>query len=591
MALLELRIDDMAVVRRGVLELEGGFCVLTGETGSGKSVCIRALQFVLGGRPEAELVPPGGAAVRVVAVFSAAPTILLQRLAALGVPDDDYLTLQRELSPAGRAQCRINGALVSQSVLRDAGDALVEVTGQGESHRLLRPEWQRSLLDASGTDVLAGAREECAAAVSAWRGAVAVAEAGRARWEASAGATREAEAVLAELGRLDLRSGEDGELAAERDRLRHAVAIRAAAEAIAVAATGGGDTGETSGGALDGAADALAAAVQGAAALASLDPGLGALAAAVDAVVVALRELGLDGRRLAGEVVVDPGRLAAVEERLDELERVRRRYGGSIDAALVALEEARTLVEAQGGSGEVQQLETQARAAEDHAAEAAERLSGLRRSAAERLARAVDSRLHRLGLPHARFRVLVDQRETATGLRIGDRRLACSAEGVDEVEFRLAANRDGVPLPLGQGSSGGELSRLALALRATVADAEDRPTLVLDEIDTGVGGETAARVGETLADIGHARQVLAVTHRAEIAARAGHHLLVRKRESPGGARSTIEVVTGEHRVAEVARLLSGRGTPAALARAAELLSEGLGSAPTGSRTMSRDERG
>ncbi|GAC1337478.1 MAG: DNA repair protein RecN [Candidatus Dormibacteria bacterium] len=583
MPLLELRIDNLAVVQRGMLELAEGFCVLTGETGSGKSVCIRALQLVLGGRPETEVVPAGAETVRVAAVFAAAPRALRERLGSLGVPDDDYLTLQRELPAQGRAQCRINGALVSQGVLREAGEALVEVTGQGESDRLVRADRQRALLDAYAGPATAAARAECARAVRGWRAVQAALEAAGQLLVASAGAVEEARAIVADLGGLDLRPGEDRELSAERDRLRSAVAIAAAAAGVAGAAGGSDDAG--------GSADSLASALGIAATLGHLDPGLERLAREGDALVVGLRELALDGHRLAGEVVADPGRLAAVEERLDALDRVRRRHGGSLESALSALEAARAVTDARSGSGEIDRLQHELDAAGREVARAASRLSLLRTKTAARMERVVDARLRRLGLPNGRFRVLVDQRETGDGLQLGDRRLACTAEGVDEVEFRLAANRDGVPLPLDQGASGGELSRLALALRATVADAEDRPTLVLDEIDTGVGGETAARVGETLAEIGRCRQVLAVTHRAEIAARAVHHLRVSKRETPAGARSSIEVVAGPDRLVEVARLLSGRGTAAAMARAAELLAEGVGSAHGGSRTMSRDERG
>jgi DNA repair protein RecN (Recombination protein N) len=160
------------------------------------------------------------------------------------------------------------------------------------------------------------------------------------------------------------------------------------------------------------------------------------------------------------------------------------------------------------------------------------------------------------------------------GVEVDGARVACGPHGVDEVEFRLATARDGVPLPLSQGPSGGELSRLALALRAVVALADDSPTLVLDEVDIGLGGETAARVGEVLAAIGETRQVVVITHRAEIAARASGHLRVVKDEREGRPETTVAAVEGEERVGEIARLMSGRSTAAALARARELLEEG-----------------
>jgi DNA repair protein RecN (Recombination protein N) len=363
-----------------------------------------------------------------------------------------------------------------------------------------------------------------------------------------------------------LRSGEDSELQAERLRLRHAARI--AESALAIADASGGDDRSV--------ADRLAAAVGGGADLAAVDPDLGALIENADELIDRLRELALDARRHAGSVTVDEARLAAVEERLDSIVRVTRRHG-SLDAALAELERARALVESvDGEGGAIGALETSAGAHRVAAGAAAAALSSARAAAARRLERAVTGELRSLELPHARFRVVVSRHLDVDGVDTGDGTpVRCSVAGVDEIDFRLAPNRDSVPMPLDEGPSGGELGRLALALSAVVSE-DEAPVLVLDEVDTGIGGETAARVGDVLARIGCSRQVIAITHRPEIAARARSHLTITKHDRAGGAEARAAAVTGDERVREIARLMSGRTTDAALARAAELLEEGVG---------------
>jgi DNA repair protein RecN (Recombination protein N) len=380
--------------------------------------------------------------------------------------------------------------------------------------------------------------------------------------------------VVAELEPLGLAAGEDAELESECARLRHAAALAGAAGALADACGGTDDA--------QGAADLIAAAVDVARGVGDIDRALDALAAEAAESVARLRELALEGRRLGADMVVDEARLGAVEERLDVLDRVRRRHGGSLEAALGVLHLAAERVTAATASGSADTAVALAAAARVEASARCTELSRRRVRAGAELEAAVHDRLRSLGLRHARFRAVVRQRDDADGLEFEGRRVACGTDGIDEVEFRLAADRNGVPLPLSQGSSGGELSRLALALRAVAADRDECPTLVLDEVDAGVGGETAARVGELIAAIGAGRQVIAVTHRAEIAARASAHIVVTKREVRHRATAGAARVEGVARVGEVARLLSGRTTPAALTRAAELLEEGdpgIASAP------------
>jgi DNA repair protein RecN (Recombination protein N) len=577
MALRELRVSNLAIIEEARLSFDDGFTALTGETGSGKSMCVNALRAALGGRLEPETVRTGAPAARVAAVFDSISPRLRARRAELGIPDDDLITLSREVPATGRATCRIDGALVSQAVLREVGDLCVDITAQGTSHRMLRRSWQRDVLDEFGGQECSVARAATAAAVQAWRAASEAVAAARRAASTGAAELQRARDLVDDLGPIGIRPGEDADLQAERLQLRHAARI--AGSALALAEASGGDD--------ESAADRLAVAIGGGADLAAVDPELSRLLEDADSLVDRLRELALDARRHADAIVVDDARLVTIEERLDTLTRVIRRHG-SLEAALVELDRATALVNGvDGEAGSVVNLEAEADARRAAAGAAAAGLSAARASAARRLERAVTAELRSLELPHARFRVVLTRNLDIDGVDAGDGTpVRCGLAGIDEVDFRLAPNRDSVPMPLDEGPSGGELGRLALALSAVVAE-NDAPVLVLDEVDTGIGGETAARVGDVLARIGRTRQVIAITHRPEIAARAAAHLTITKRDRAGGPQATAASVSGPERVREIARLMSGRTTEAALARATELLHEGASGAGAtpGVRTM------
>jgi DNA repair protein RecN (Recombination protein N) len=559
--LLELRVRGLGILQDVRVEGGWGFGALTGETGAGKSLCIAALRWALGGRVEGDAVREGTA---VAAVFEP-DEACLRLLREVGIRADDILTLTREAGSGGRSTCRVNASLVSQATLRDLGEQLAEITLQGASHRLLRRSWQRRALDAAGSEAVAAARLAMRDAHRRWREAEAALAEAEAAIRRGAAELAEAEAVIAELGPLRLREGEEEELAAERLRLRHGAAISSTATLLA----------DTASAEETGTADLLERAVIEVEKLDGVDPQLSDLAGEARSMAAALRALGTAARRLAAEVELDPARLEVVEDRLDSLARVRRRHGSAREA-LAALAAAERIRDSAADSADLATLAGMASGARTEVAAAARRLSAARREAALRLESAVASRLAALELPHARFRVTLGVAADPEGLDLGAGAVRCDAEGVDQVELRLATTRDGVPLPLDEGPSGGELSRLALALAAAGAD-DGRPLLVLDEVDTGVGGETAARVGDLLAEIGRGRQVLALTHRPEIAARASWHVVVRRLGGPGAATSSVEGAGGRQRVVEIARMMSGRTTAAALTRAAELLEEGGGS--------------
>jgi DNA repair protein RecN (Recombination protein N) len=563
-SLVEVRIHDLAVFDEAVVPVAEGFTALTGETGAGKSVCIAALRLALGDRVDGDPIRSGCDAARLSAVFDDAPAPLRQRLADLGIPADELTTLSREISRTGRGSCRVNGALVSLAVLREVGEALAEITLQGASHRLLQRSRQRDLLDlaATATELRGDVRE----AVAQWRLAQGALDDVRRHLAAGAAEVETARQVVGDLEALALRAGEDEQLAAERLRLRNASALTAASHDLRRAASGDEEA--------SGAADLFAVALGAASALGGVDPALDALAADAADLVDRLRDLGSAARRHADSIGLDESRLADVEERLDTLARVRRRHG-SIEQALDALEAANELLAAgENGGARLAAAQTALATGRERAGALALQLSDRRRQAARRLEADVESALHLLELPHARLRVAMDRRADPAGVEAGGAMVRCDAAGIDEVEFRLAANRGAEPRALDEGPSGGELSRLMLALSACVTETGS-PLLVLDEVDNGIGGETAARVGDLLAATGRHRQVVAVTHRAEIASRATGHLVVRKHDTARGAVAAVAPVDGDRRLEEIARLMSGRVTGAALARAVELRGEAV----------------
>ncbi len=579
MSLVELRIRGLAVFDEVLVPVGGGFTALTGETGAGKSVCITALRLALGDRVDGDPIRRTADAATVSAVFNDVPEALRKRLADLGVPDDELTTLTREVTRAGRGSCRINGALVSQVVMREVGEVLAEVTLQGASRRLVQRARQRDLLDlAAGAGAL---RDEVREAVSQWRAARGALEDLRRRQAAGAAEVEAARLLVADLGALGIRPGEDVELAAERLRLRNAAALAAAADDLRRAAAGDDES--------PGAADLLAGTIDAAAAVSGVDPALDGLIGDATEILERLRDLGAAARSHAKSIALDERRLIEVEERLDLLARVRRRHG-SLDQALEAVAAARDLLAAgQDGGSRLAAAEDAVTTTRQRAGELALQLSERRRRTARRLEREVDAALHRLELPEARLRVMIDRRADPDGLEAAGALVHCGPAGIDEVEFRLATSRDATPVPLDEGPSGGELSRLVLALSACVTETGS-PLLVLDEVDTGIGGETAARVGDLLAATGVHRQVIAVTHRAEIASRASAHLVVRKTDTGAAPVARVVHADGEDRIAEIARLMSGRVTDAALARAVELRGEAVGTIGAGRATPARAAR-
>ncbi len=552
--LQSLSIRDVVLVDRLDLEFQPGLSVLTGETGAGKSIVLDALGLTLGARADAGLVRHGAVQAVVSAGFALPDDHPVRAvLAEQGLDVEGPIVLRRVQGADGRSRAFVNDQPVSIGLLRRLGDALVEVQGQADEHGLADPAVQRALLDAfGGLDAAAAAvREAWAAwrrAEAAWRQAEAEAEAARAEEDFLRHA-------VGELDALDPQTGEGETLAATRTLLMNAEGL---VEALAGAeADLAGESGcETGLGRAQRRLLGTAAKASG-----RLDPLLGALDRAAAEVAEAVAQL----RSLSQDIEYDEGRLEAIEERLFTLREVARKHRVETDA-LAALRQdlAGRLAAIDDRGGVIEGLAAEAAAARDTYISAAEALSSGRRAAAGRLDAAVAAELPLLKLESARFHTVVRPLDEADW----------GPEGREKAAFEVATNPGTPPGPLAKIASGGELSRFMLILKVVLGRAESAPSLVFDEVDSDIGGATAAAVGERLARLAEEVQVLVVTHSPQVAARGGAHWRVSKVAGPEGAPpvTRVEALAAAGRSEEIARMLSGaKVTDEARAQARRLL--------------------
>jgi DNA repair protein RecN (Recombination protein N) len=530
-----LRIRDLAIIEDLELTLEPGLNVITGETGAGKSILLQALDVVLGGRGDADLVRTGAEEAVVEAVFSDLTPAARAVLAEAGLADGEELLLRRVVSRAGRTRAYVNSGLGSLAVLRDLAPHLVRAYGQDEHQALRRVESHRELLDATGAlgNLLSEMRDRYGRLVASREGAERARTAREERQRRLGSLVDEAE----ELGRAHLVAREDEQLAAERTRLVHAeriAGIVAEAEGMIYAD--------------DGAASALLGrAIARLREAERLDPGVEALRRLLETALAEVEEAGAGLGRHLRTLTPDPERLEAIEQRLALIARLSRKYNRSLEELLRRRDEVAAEVEAAGaGEGDVATLEAAAEAARRAAVEWAGRLSVERRRVARDLTRALVSELQLLAMDGARFSVQFAE---------GDRPVG--PEGRDEVAFLLSTNPGEEPRPLARIASGGELSRIMLALKSLASRGDDAATLLFDEVDAGIGGSVAEVVGRKLRQLGRARQVLCITHLPLIAACADHHVAVVKRQQAGRTVSVARPLSSTERVAELARMLGG----------------------------------
>ena len=547
--LLELTVTDLALIDRLRLELGPGLNVITGETGAGKSLLIDALGLALGARADTTLVRHGAELARVEALFDRIP---------------EPVIAVREVAATGRSTARLDDETVTAARLAEEVGPLVEIHGQHEQQRLLDERWQRDLLDAFGGHEQL--RDEMATTVERWRGnRSALAELSiEPRELARRLELLEHEAT--EIAAARLQPGEADELRARLEAAQHGEAIARGAAALRDALVGEGS----------GARDVTAVAVREIRNLARVDTRFEPLVDRLAGLEAELEDAADEVRRLAETIDHDPATLAALEERLGLIYALERRYGDDEVAVIAHGERARTEVERLAGlEDERARREGVDATLLAAVADVAGRLSDARRSAAADLASTVGGVLVELGFPGGVFEVGLGRRPAGAdepAVELDGDAVAFDAAGADQVVYRLAPNSGEPARPLAKIASGGELSRVALAVKQVLAEADATPTLVFDEVDTGIGGRSADPVGRSLWALARRHQVLCVTHLPQIAAHADVQFRIAKRERDGRTITEVERLDREGRIVELAQMLGGQaGGATTLASARELL--------------------
>lgn len=562
-----LRIRDFALAGDVEIEFGPGLNVLTGETGAGKSIVVDAVSALVGGRASARDVREGEERAILEAAFSTGPHVAAV-LAELDLAPDEAdggLILVREIWSTGRSKCRINGRLATVAELAQIGRALVDIHGQHDSASLLQASRHIDLLDALGGPRLQQLRER----VSRLAGERAELLEEIERLKAGERERARLEDILRyqidEIRAARLVPGEDEELERERARLAHAERL-ALGVAEAYSALYEGDGRRAS------AVDLAGEALRRLEALTAYDERLAPLVRTLEQALVAMQEAAHDLRRYRQDLVADPGRLAEVEERLERIQRLKAKYGSTVEEVIAFADQAeKQLAGLASAADRLAELERRLVQVEKELAREALELSAVRKEVAARVSAEIASRLAALNMPRARFEVAFGVEEDPRGIECGGRRLALTRKGIDRVEFLFSANPGESPKPLARIASGGEISRVALAIKSAMAEADPVETLIFDEVDAGIGGETAERVAQALVELARKRQVLVVTHLAQIAARADRHLAVVKESSGDRTTVTVRRLEGEERVWEIARMLDGKATKTSYEHAKALL--------------------
>jgi len=553
MAWESLSLRNLGVIDSAELELGAGFSVITGETGAGKTMVVTALGLLRGARADSGLVRSGTDQARVEAIVSIPDGSNVAELVdnAGGSVDDGVIVLSRAVSAQGRSRAFVGGAAAPATLLSTITDELVAVHGQSDQFRLLRSAEQLTALDAFGGEVVATALaayrpvHERLRSVEQRLTDLTLNQQERAR------ELDELRHGLAEIGEVEPQPGEDDALRADEGRLAHAEALVHAAHLAHEALAGESGAGR----------DAVAAAVVALQDAAGHDPALDALTERARGIAVELDDVATELSSYASGIDADPARLAGIQSRIAALTGLKRKFGPTLDEVLQWAEKASVRVGDLDLDDEaIAGLEQERQELFDQATQCAQELHEARVDAAARLESLIGEELAQLSMPSARLSAVV---EPTGHLR---------ADGSDDVEFLFAANSGMDPRPLAKGASGGELSRVMLALEVVLADRTTVPTLVFDEVDAGIGGKAAVEVGRRLARLAKTAQVLAVTHLPQVAAFADSHFRVLKDDDGNVTSSTVVRLGDDDRVDELARMLAGQeDSAAARAHARELL--------------------
>jgi len=556
----EMRIRGLGVIDDATLELGAGLTVVTGETGAGKTMVITGLHLLFGGRADAARVraDAGQALVEGRLRLPEGSAALARAVDAGAEPDDDgTFIVSRTVSEQGRSRAHLGGRAVPVGVLAELSDGLLAVHGQSDQMRLTRGTEQRTALDRYAGDRVAALLADHREAYTRWQRLLVEHDDRVAR---ARELSQEADLLrhgLAEIAAVDPQPAEDHQLAAEASRLSHADALRLAAQTAHDALAGDPAVGEA-------AADAsmlLGAARYALDGAAANDPALGALSARLTDLSYQLTDVAAELSSYLAGLEVDPARLAEVEQRRSELVRLTRKYADDVDGVLAWADEAgRRLVTLDTSEEALAKLAADRDLAAAAVAELAGALHEARQEAAERFGSAVTAELAGLAMPGARVTAAVRLRTATTGrpsVTVTGAPAGIGPEGADEVELLLQPHHDAPALPLAKGASGGELSRVMLAVEVVFAGADPVPVMVFDEVDAGVGGRAAVEVGRRLARLARDHQVLVVTHLPQVAAYADGHLVVDKAGDRGVTRSDVRTVADADRVRELSRMLAG----------------------------------
>ncbi len=548
MSLRRIALRDFVIVRELDLDLSPGFSVLTGETGAGKSILIDALQLALGARADASAIREGAARADITAEFDA-PAGLAPWLEEAGFENGDTLLLRRSIDAQGKSRAWVNGSPATATQLRQAADFLVDIHGQHAWQSLTRPEAVRGLLDA-----YAGASTQRLLALwQSWRTAQKTLADARTAQDTL---QRERERLawqIAEVDKLAPGADEWEDLNASHTRLAHAQSLMDAAQA-ALDILEGEEGGATS---------LLSKAQSGLEGQSHLEPEFQALAEVIASSLAQAEDAAHSLHAYLRRTDLDPERLAELDERMSLWMSLARRYKRPPEELPAVLAGWREELAQLDAAADLAGLEAAERRAHEAWLAEARTLSKVRAKAAPQLAQAITQAMQGLGMQGGRFEVTLEKLEQP------------AQHGLEDVSFLVAGHAGSTPRPVGKVASGGELSRIALAIAVTTSQLGSAQTLIFDEVDSGVGGAVAETVGRLMKQLGQDRQVLAVTHLPQVAACADHHLVVAKRAGKEGTTSSVAPVHGEQRVAEVARMLGGeRLSGTTLAHAKEMLGDG-----------------
>lgn len=554
--LKELHIENFAIIQELELHFGNGLVIFTGETGAGKSIILDAIMALVGGKVDGSMVRKGADRAVLEAFFPIPETYfdeitsILKREALY--ENEPYLTLGREIRAEGRNVARVNGRSVNVGLLKELGTYLVDIHGQSEHLSLLDVRSHLGLLDR-----YAGCEAELAQYRTEYHRLQDLRKELKSLRELESESAKRSELLAfqaQEIEAAQLQPGEEEELEQERSRLANAESLSSSAqEALAMLDEGSPEASS--------AIDLLGQASRLVAGLAKIDPTQTAMQNQMDDLVAALGEINRDLRGYLDGIEFNPRRLEQVETRLELIHQLKRKYGGSIEAVIEYGRNARAQLEKVQTAGErIQELEEQEKGIIELTAAAGQALTAVRRDAAGRMSKAVENELNDLSLAGAKFAVEFNQPESASGLEIEPgKKIAFSDSGLDQVEFMIAPNPGEGLKPLVKIASGGETSRLMLALKNVLAQADYVPTLIFDEIDQGIGGRVGFIVGEKLWRLARKHQVMCVTHLSQLAAFGDEHFKVSKRIIGERTITGVEPLSGDERVMELALMTGSTG--------------------------------